>query len=169
MLVAGYLALIIGFGCLGIIRANQIKKRPQEIREMINALALLDTEIYWGATPLPDAFRVLKERTGPPWQAFFASLEEKIRAGENASQAWKKSIEMHRRKTCLTDDDWLVISGISQGLGRSDRNEQHKQLELVQRHLAGVDEKARQQAESRAKMWSYLGFLGGIAAVIMIM
>ncbi len=43
MLVLGYLGLIIGFGCLGMLKAMRIRKRPQEIREMINALALLDT------------------------------------------------------------------------------------------------------------------------------
>lgn len=169
MLVLGYIGLIIGFGCLGIFRAMQIKKRPSEIREMINALALLDTEIYWGATPLPEAFAVLKDRAESPWNVFFAKLEEKIRNGENASSAWSGMCNEHQKKSCLADEDWKIVKGIGKGLGRSDRNEQHKQLQLVQTHLAVIDEKARQQVDSKAKIWSYLGFLGGIAVVIFIM
>lgn len=168
MLIIGYIGLIIGFGCLGILKARQVKRRPREIREMINALVLLDTEIYWGVTPLPEAFGVLKKRTETPWQEFFAESEEKLRNGENASSAWEKTIRQHKKKCCLTEEDWKIIGEIGKGLGRSDRNEQHKQLEIAQRHLNSIDEKARQQADSKAKMWSYLGFLGGMAVVIIM-
>lgn len=169
MLIIGYIGLIIGFGFLGILKATQIKKRPREIRELINALALLDTEIYWGITPLPEAFAVIKERTEPPWREFFSKLEDKVRKGENANSAWENTIKEYMRRTCLSEDDWRVVKGIGKGLGRSDRNEQHKQLQLAQKHLAHVDEKVRLQSDSRAKMWSYLGFLGGMALVIVIM
>lgn len=168
MLIIGYLGMIIGLGCLGLLKAFQIKKRPREIRGMINALTLLDTEIYWGVTPLPEAFKVLKERTEPPWEEFFGKLEEKLRKGENAFKAWETTIQEQRKRTCLTDSDWKIIREIGKGLGRSDRNEQHKQLELAQKHLTAIDGKAGQEAESKAKMWSYLGFLGGIAVVIVM-
>lgn len=169
MLTIGYLGLIIGFGCLGILKANQIRKRPQEIRGMINALALLDTEIYWGVTPLPEAFRIIQDRTDSPWREFFSKVEEKLRKGDNALRAWEISYQEQRKKTCLTDEDWKVIKEIGKSLGRSDRNEQHKQLELVQKHLASIDENVRQQADKKAKMWSYLGFLGGMTVVIIIL
>jgi len=169
MLIMGYLGLIIGFGCLGIIKAMHIKKRPREIREMIQALAMLDTEIFWGATPLPEAFAVLKERTDSPWKDFFSELEDKVRSGENALSAWEKVIQEQRRKFCLNEEDWRIIKGIGKGLGRSDRSEQHKILELAQKQLSHADENARQQVDSKAKMWSYLGFLGGMTVVIFIM
>lgn len=169
MNIIGYLALIIGCGCLGLLKAMQIKRRPQEIREMINALALLDTEIFWGSTPLPEAFRNLKERVEPPWKGFFSQLETSLTDGANAASAWHNTIQNQRNKFSLLEDDWKVINGLGKGLGRSDRNEQHKQLELVQRHLNSVAEGARENAESKAKMWSYLGFLSGMAIVIFIM
>lgn len=168
MLIVGYLGVIIGLGCLGLFKAMQIRQRPREIRAMINALTLLDTEIYWGVNPLPEAFRILKERTEHPWKEFFGQLEAGIRQGANASLAWEKAIQEQRHKSSLGNEDWKVIREIGKGLGRSDRNEQHKQLELAQKHLAALDEKVRQDAENKAKMWSYLGFLGGIAVVILM-
>ena len=169
MLIIGYLGLIFGFGCLGLLKAMQIKRRPQEIREMINALALLDTEIFWGSTPLPEAFAILKARVESPWEIFFADLETKLRAGANAASAWESVIQHQRKKFSLLEDDWKIIKSLGKGLGRSDRNDQHKQLELVQRHLNSIAERARENAESKAKMWSYLGFLSGMAIVIFIM
>jgi stage III sporulation protein AB len=169
MLIIGYIGLIVGFGCLGLLKAMRIRKRPQEIREFIQALALLDTEIYWGATPLPAAFAVLQERTEAPWKQFFAELESGLKNGENAWMAWAKTCKEQQRKTCMQDEEWGIIQGIGRGLGRSDRSEQHKILELAQKQLGHADEKARMQADGKAKMWSYLGFLGGIVIVIMIM
>lgn len=163
-----YLGLVIGFGCLGLWKAREIRKRPKEIRAMINALALLDTEIYWGVTPLPEAFRSLKERTDSPWREFFAMAEEKLRKGETASLAWETTSGQQRRNTSLTDEDWKIIREIGKGLGRSDRNEQHKQLELALRHLSLIEQQIGQQADQKAKMWSYLGFLAGMATVICI-
>lgn len=168
MIIIGYLGLIAGFGFLGLLKARQIKKRPQEIREMINALALLDTEIFWGATPLPEAFGIIKERVDAPWKIFFADMEKRIMKGEKALSAWENTIQKNRKYFSLEDDDWKVITGIGKSLGRSDRNEQHKQFELVHRHLHALNDKAGQQAEVKAKMWSYLGFLGGLAIVIII-
>ncbi|NLI91869.1 MAG: stage III sporulation protein AB [Peptococcaceae bacterium] len=169
MLVIGYLGLIIGFGSLGLLQAMRIRKRPREIREFVQALVLLDTEIYWGATPLPAAFSVLKEWTESPWKEFFGKLEQYLRRGENAWTSWEKACKEQQKKTCLLDEDWGIIRGIGKGLGRSDRCEQHKNLELAQKQLAHADEKARLQADSKAKMWSYLGFLGGMVIVIFIM
>jgi len=169
MLIIGYLVVILGCGFIGLYKAAQIKKRPKEIREMINALSLLDTEIYWGLTPLPGAFALIKDRVDSPWKEFFGKLEEKINKGDSASKAWSASIAEVRKFACLEDEDWKVIATIGKNLGRADRNEEHKQLDLGQKHLALLHEKTKNQAELKAKMWSYLGFLAGFALVIVIM
>ena len=88
------------------------------------ALALLDTEIVWGATPLPEAFGSVKERTDPPWQGFFAELQERLQRGESASIAWKETILTQKNNFCLKEEDWQVIGDVGKGLGRSDSREQ---------------------------------------------
>jgi stage III sporulation protein AB len=82
--------------------------------------------------------------------------------------AWLNTVQKLRNRFCLHDDDWKVIMDISKGLGRSDKAEQHKQLELAQKHLAAIKENAGEDADKKAKMWSYLGFLSGAALVILI-
>ncbi|ADY56212.1 Sporulation stage III protein AB [Syntrophobotulus glycolicus DSM 8271] len=168
MLVIGYLGLIAGLGCLGLLQASRIKRRPKELREVINAMALLDTEIVWGITPLPEAFGILKERSEEPWNQFFAELEKQLLKGENMRTAWLDTTKKLRSRFCLSEDDWKVIMDISKGLGRSDKAEQHKQLALAQKHLEAIKESAGEDAEKKAKMWSYLGFLSGAALVILI-
>ena len=168
MLIMGCVALIAGCGSLGLWLAHRIRLRPVELRECLMALALLDTEIVWGVTPLPEAFGIVKERTDQPWQGFFAELQERLQRGESANLAWKETILMQKQHFCLKPEDWQVIGDVGKGLGRSDSHEQHKQLELVQRQLALMKDQAGLWSDKQAKMWSYLGFLCGIAGVLIL-
>ena len=168
MQVLGCIALISGCGLMWLWLAQRIRRRPEELREFLIALALLDTEIVWGATPLPEAFGVLKERTRAPWQDFFAQMQKRLEQGESAGTAWDDEINLQRSRFCLKPEDWRVIRDISKGLGRSDSQEQHKQLELVQRQLTMLKDQVSVWSEKQAKMWSYLGFLFGIAGVLIL-
>lgn len=168
MLIFGSLIIIAACGGMGLIFAHRIRRRPQELRECLLALSLLDTEIFWGSTPLPEAFSILKERLDGPWRGFFGELEDRLLQGESANSAWKNAIVKQKSNFCLQADDWLVIRDLGKGLGRSDRQEQHKQLELMQHQIASIKELAGNWAEKQAKMWSYLGFLIGIAGVIFL-
>ena len=168
MLILGCIVLIAGCGSSGLWLANRIRRRPSELREFLMALTLLDTEIVWGATPLPEAFGIVKERTDMPWQGFFKDLQERLERGEAANIAWKETILCQKTHFCLKPEDWQVIRDVGKGLGRSDRTEQHKQLELVLRQLTLTKEQADIWSVKQAKMWSYLGFLGGIAGVLIL-
>ncbi|HZK85406.1 MAG TPA: stage III sporulation protein AB [Desulfosporosinus sp.] len=168
MVILGCVALIAGCGSLGLWLAHRIRRRPVELRECLMALALLDTEIVWGSTPLPEAFCIVKERTDQPWQAFFSELQMRLQRGESAGLAWKETINQQNQYFCLKKEDWQVIGDVGKGLGRSDSQEQHKQLELVQRQLALMKEQAGVWSDKQAKMWSYLGFLCGIAGVLIL-
>lgn len=168
MRILGCIALIFGCGCWGLWMANRIRRRPKELRGFLMALALLDTEIVWGATPLPEAFGILKERSDSPWQEFFADLQEQLQRGESAGKVWKETIIKHTPYFCLKQEDWQVIDDVGKGLGRSDRTEQHKQLELVLRQLNLKMDQAGIWSDKQARMWSYLGFLCGIAGALIL-
>ncbi|MHB8124061.1 MAG: stage III sporulation protein AB [Desulfitobacteriaceae bacterium] len=168
MLILGCIGLIGSCGIVGLWQARRIRRRPMELRECLTMLVLLDTEIHWGATPLPEAFFNLKERSCFPWQGFLTELRERMQAGESAGLAWKSTILNQQKRFCLSKEDWQVISDVGKGLGRSDRAQQHQQLELVQHQLVNLKEQATIWAEKQAKMWSYLGFIVGIAGVIFL-
>lgn len=165
-MVFGSILLIAVCGGSGLWLAARIRRRPEELRQCLTALSLLDTEIRWGATPLPEACTMLQERMDQPWGGFFAELGTLLRQGQAARTAWEETIRRQRPAFCLRPDDWKVIGDVGKGLGRSDREEQHKQLQLIQHQLEAVRTQAAVWAEKQAKMWSYLGFLLGCAGVI---
>lgn len=168
MFILGALAIILGCGSMGLYQAWRIRKRPQELRSCSTALSLLDTEIYWGSTPLPEAFAAIGERADEPWQRFFVELADRLARGESAGRAWNQVIEEQQGRFCLKNEDWFIIRDVGKGLGRSDRREQHKQLDRVQKQLGETREQAAEWAEKQSKLWSYMGFLMGMAGVIFL-
>ncbi|MGC7873526.1 stage III sporulation protein AB [Desulfosporosinus sp. SYSU MS00001] len=168
MIVFGCIALIAGCGSMGLWLAQRVRRRPEELRGFLVALTLLETEIVWGSTPLPEAFCVLKERTSPPWQDFFSALQLRLERGDSAGKAWNEETSLQRSRFCLKEEDWRVIRDIGKGLGRSDSQEQQKQLQLVLRQLSMLKDQVGLWSEKQAKMWSYLGFLCGVAGVLIL-
>jgi len=168
MLLIGSLTLIGGCGALGLWIAHKIRSRPQEIREFIVALTLLDTEILYNSTPLPEAFANISLRMKEPWQSFFRALKHRIENGEGAGEAWENTIASHKKHTNLKEDDWQIIASLGKGLGRSDRQEQHKHITLILHQLELACEQSAKWADNNARMWSYLGFLTGTGLVILL-
>jgi stage III sporulation protein AB len=168
MALIRYAVIILGLGWLGLWRASAIRKRLRQLEAFSHALSLLDTEIFWGLTPLPVAFRRL-QRVGYPWSNFFLAVAEGLEKGGQIEETWQKVVEEQKNYFCLTEEDWLLINRLGECAGRTDRHEQHKQLMLIRNQVQGVEESERFTSERQAKMWSYFGFLGGIAVVILIL
>ncbi|MCL1852537.1 MAG: stage III sporulation protein AB [Peptococcaceae bacterium] len=168
MALIRYAVIIIGLGWLGLWRASTIRKRLKQLELFEHALSLLDTEIFWGMTPLPVAFRRL-QRIGFPWGNFFLSVAEGLEAGGQIEETWREVVAAQKSYFCLTAEDWELVNRLGGCAGRSDRHEQHKQLMLIRNQIQGTEETQRVDAERQARMWSYFGFLGGIAVVIAIL
>lgn len=168
MALIRYAVIIIGLGCLGLWRASSIRKRLRQLELFGHALSLLDTEIFWGMTPLPVAFRRL-QRVGFPWSNFFLAVAEGLENGGQLEATWGEVVKSQKSYFCLTEEDWMLVNRLGDCAGRTDRHEQHKQFMLIRNQIQGLEENQRQDGERQARMWSYFGFLGGIAVVIAIL
>ena len=66
---------------LGISGAWELRKHERELHMLKQAVYMLRGEIRHGRTPLPEAFRAIGERVGPPFGAFFSRLSESLLLG----------------------------------------------------------------------------------------
>jgi stage III sporulation protein AB len=62
-----------------------------------------------------------------------------------------------------------LVNRLGECVGRTDRHEQHKQLMLIRNQIQSLYESQQTDTERQARMWSYFGFLGGIAVVIAVL
>lgn len=164
----GGLLVIAATGMAGWGVARVYAHRPRQLRQFIAALQLLETEITYAATPLPDALGRVAEQLEPPVSLFFrqVALELKSHRGYTAREAWQRSLDLYYPRSALGRGDAGVLRGLGNSIGISDREDQGKHLRLAAEQLKAALVAAEDSATKNVKMWNYLGLLGGLIVVL---
>jgi len=80
---SGMLLIIMAGWAIGFTIAKKFRQRPLQLRAFQSSLLMLQTEISYTATPLPEALSRVARRCEPPIQDFLSGGSETIelRAG----------------------------------------------------------------------------------------
>ncbi len=167
----GALLILLAAASLGNRQAARQRRRVLELEEFRLALRLLSAEIGYTATPLPRALKEVIPRLGRrEVRDFFREAAGRLAMeGENAGGAWSYATEKSRVNLALEEADRLAILRAAAGLGGLGRVDQVKQLEMAEAELAKLAAEAAEGLAGREKMWRYLGVLGGITVVILLL
>ncbi|MCG8401258.1 MAG: stage III sporulation protein AB [Firmicutes bacterium] len=164
----GACLLVSVSGYAGWTISRQYARRPVELGQFISALAMLETEIVFAATPLPDALAGIAERSDPGVSRFFRQVAQNLQKarGYSARDAWNMALEAHCRKSPLDGGDLAILRSLGNNLGISDREDQAKHLRLTLEQLKMARAKAEETAARNVKLWNYMGLLGGLIIVL---
>jgi stage III sporulation protein AB len=170
MKLLGAALVLLAATLFGFFQALQLARRPRQIRELISVLQRLETEIVYGATPLPAALRRLAGATAEP----LASLLRQV-AGELAqrtqtplAELWRQAAERAWRRSAMKEPEYETFVRLGASLGMSDRTDQAKHLKLAVAQLNAEEESAREEQKKYETMWRSLGVLVGALIVILM-
>ncbi len=164
----GALLIISATGLAGWSVAREYARRPVELKQFITALQMLETEIIYAATPLPEAFGKIAEQLEPQAASFFrqAAGELASRQGCSAREAWHRALDSYAARSALARGDLSILRGLGGNIGISDRDDQVKHLRLAAEQLKAACAAAESLADKNVKLWHYLGLLGGLLVVL---
>ncbi|HEY8531955.1 MAG TPA: stage III sporulation protein AB [Limnochorda sp.] len=147
-----------------------LARRVRLLEVMEHSLVLLEGEIAYGRTPLPEACRLVAARVGPPWDRFWLRVAQEVEppACLPPTQAWRLGVEELGRRTGLTPEDRAALIRLGDRLGSSDVREQAQLLELTRRQLARHREAAERRWEREARLWRFAGFSAGALVVLIL-
>jgi len=153
---------------IGFEWARQLETRPKQIRQLKNALQILEAEIAYSQTPLNEAFLLISKQVPQPTSSLFQDLSEQLMLGEQSFSAlWEACIGRHAEMTALGGNERDIMLQFGKTLGQHDLHQQEKQLILAKSHLERELEEARTNQLRYAKMARTLGFLGGLFIVLL--
>jgi stage III sporulation protein AB len=163
-------ALILLSGTLfGFLQAQQLARRPKQIRQLIQALGRLETEISYGLTYLPEALDSIAGQTSQPLSQLFRRIAELLRtARRSVHECWRQAIEEVWAGTSMKDSEKDIVTQLGSTLGITDREDQIKHLRLALSQLAAEETLARDECGRYEKMWKSLGILAGALIVVLI-
>ncbi len=168
--IIGGLVIITASSLVGWLRASEYAERPRQLRDLTGKLQILENELSFMSSPLPEAFRKVAQ-TGGITAKIFSSAAELLEksAGLSASAAWETAVRKIRNETAFTDEDLGIIISFGHMLGSSDLEGQIRNIRLTQNRLEMQEKKAEESRRKNESMVKNLGFLGGLALVIFIL
>ncbi|MCL6636170.1 MAG: stage III sporulation protein AB [Peptococcaceae bacterium] len=168
--LVGAAMVVAASGLSGLAVAANYSRRPRELRSLRTALQMLETEIAYGATRLAEAMDRVADRCSGAVTPLFRQTAEELSAmsGITAAEAWWKSLDSYYPGSALKPQDLAILRSLGSSLGISDRADQAKHLRLAMEQIENEAAAAEEEAARNVKLWSYLGFLGGLMVVLVL-
>lgn len=162
--------LVVGsFTWLGVSMARELRRRPEELRQLQTALQVLRTEIDWGAVPLPEALdRAAASACGAIRDMLtLAGRELAGGSGRGAGDAWRLAVDRIYPRTAITREDRQILIALATCLGVSHRDDQLRHLSVCIERLRGAEAEAHVRAEKNARLYQHMGLLGGLLLTLL--
>lgn len=169
--IAGAACIIGAAAAYGESRARTIEQRVRQLQQLQRSLKLLSAEISFARSLLPAAFRTVGSQSDPPVRDLFSCAADLLAAGREmtAREAWEEALKQVYPRSSFNEADREIIKSIGVSLGSARQEGQLKQIQLAEQHLAYSLDIARENRERQAKLWRYLGYIGGAALVILLL
>jgi stage III sporulation protein AB len=166
----GAVFIIFAGTMLGFYQALQLSARQRQIRQTIQALQRLETEILFGFSPLPEALQAVADSSSGPVASLFARSAEGLVSGtaETVQLSWKMAVADVWHHTAMKRNERDTLLQLGSVLGKSDRADQAKHLRLAVSVLAAEETAAGEDNRRYGKMWRSLGLLSGVLIVILM-
>lgn len=162
--------VIISSSMIGFIIAGNFKNRPNTLRNLQVALSMLESEINYGHSPLPQALISISKKCDKDVARLFDSTAKNLtsRKGLTASEAWEKSLEEFFTNSYITETDYEILMAFGKYLGSTDKQDQIKNIRLALNNLRQQEINSIHEKQKNEKMWKYLGVLSGIMIFLLL-
>ncbi|NLY11965.1 MAG: hypothetical protein GX020_09855, partial [Firmicutes bacterium] len=160
--VFGALLIFCSCGFAGILMSQTYLARSRNLKGFVLALQLLETEINYLRTTLPEALLRVAAQTKLPVAKFFSDVADQLNQnqGISAQEAWQISLTI-LKENAFAKEDIEAIASFGAALGVSDSEDQLKHITLLRKYLENSIQVADEEKNRNVRLWLYLGFTIG--------
>ena len=159
-------ALTILSGILwGLQKSGTLLKRERSLKNIITALGMLESEITFSSHKLKAAFRIISKVC--PCEGLFSEAADML-GNASAFCAWQTALEKTEKKLGISEKDVQIIKLLAPELGKSDKEQQIRNLRHVSSLLGTAANEAHEEYLRSAKMYRSLGIFAGLFIAILL-
>ena len=151
----------------GFVYGENFNKRMVQLREVLKSLIILQNDVLYGSTPLPEAFDHFSYKVEEPINSFINGMKSKLVSGsvEGVSEEYKQL----KGKFNLNDSDIKILSDFFKSLGESGVFGQERIFSLAIEGIRMNLSEAEEYAKKNVKLYRYLGVcIGGMLTIFVI-
>ncbi len=164
--ILGLFCLLIGSSLAGMMTANSLEKVPKDVAKLRSGLESLAAQIEFKRLPLVDIMNALGGELGGDVGRLFSLWSKNIAQYCRPPLALSKAREVVGPALNFPLPLWAILEDLARSLGSSPTADQINVIALAQIRLAGLEEVLIKEVPKKAKLWRYIGVLGGIALAI---
>lgn len=162
----GTFLLFAAMSGFGLICAGDLKRRPRELRSLIDALELLHHDIGASSLPTPDALAHVGGMSTGGTRSFFLSVSDRLgKTSCSFSKLWETE---SNKLSLLKQDDRIAVIRLGNHLAQYDAASQCNAIKACVAYLAQSEQQARRYSQEYSRLCTGLGMtLGAMLAVIL--
>lgn len=157
-------------GAMGLLLAANYSNRPRELRQLRHALDLLETEVAFALSALPQAMDTVANQTEGICSQLFKKTAGRLSSGDAyfAGEAWCDVAREVYTFSSLCQPDLEVMLTFGKTLGTSDRDDQLKHLHLAKERLMDLERQAEEILQKNGRLCKYFGVSLGLVVVAIL-
>lgn len=168
MITIKYISVFLVFSIsmyIGKLISNKYTLRLKELKDIKNALNIIESKIKFTYEPLQEIFIQTSKMISKNISQIFVQACNNMNKC-NAEEAWDFSIK--NSTTNLNTEDIECLKGFGKMLGKTDKEGQIRMINLTKEFIEIQIEKAKTEEEKNAKMYKTLGVIIGLTFVIIL-
>ena len=150
---------------IGYLLSKKCTNRVRELKDMQNAINILENKITYTYEPLPEIFLQISDLMKNNIGNIFKETSKRLKK-QTIDTAWNDAIA--NSNTNLNNEDYEILKTVSRLLGKTDKDGQVSQLKLSSTFLGVQIKKAEEDDNKNSKMYKTLGTVIGFAIAIVL-
>lgn len=167
----GSTLIVLSSSLIGYIYGKSYKERLENLIYLENCIKILETEIMYGASPLPEALENVYNKGNQKVSFIFALISKALKKNKDGDvlECFLTVVENMKKDLNLKKEDIEVFLNLGRTIGSSGRKDQEKNFKLILAQIKALQKEARLEKEKNEKLFKNLGFLSGLAIVIILL
>lgn len=164
------LSIFVFCAYTGMLIGKKYLNRYRNLQDISKYSIILQNEILYKNTPLPEAFLELSYRSDKIFSRIFSKVSEELIEGTQytAYDSFKEIYKESKSDFYFTKDDEKMIGDFLKVLGESGIYGQKNIFELFKKNLEKNLKEAEAISKKNSKLYSYLGVLTGAMIAIFL-
>lgn len=166
------LTLLIFLTCstIGYLYGKSFSSRLQNLIVLEQCIKILETEVVYGLTPLPEALSNVYKKGKEKVSYIFEEIKKDLIMNKRGGvyDSFLSIEDKLYNNLNFKKEDVEVFLSLGRVLGTSDRIDQQKNFILVSNQISAQILEARQEKDKNEKLYRNLGVITGAAIIILL-
>lgn len=167
----GCIMILIGCSTMGIKYSKILSYRTKDLKSLQKAIMILENEIMYIYTPVPEAFEKIGPSVPGSIGEIFSMASEKLCSNKcsNVFEAIESSIFLCKKNTYIENKDVEILLDLSKNLGQWDIDAQKNIFKLTKENIKDNLLESKEKEKKQGKMFKVLGISLGATICILLL